>query len=223
MKEVTEDGLMIRDPEKGRRLDRVPRRKNSDKPICGANTRSGAICHMSAGTRTEHVGYGRCWLHGGNNKQEMGRGALRWGNVVNETFPAVQLKYKELKANAERDEIFDLRDHILLMEAIAITILERAKTMEDLGSALQNIERCTKVIQRLDEIEHGRRLVIDYQGVSLILAKVEDAVKRYVPDTYTQDLIARSLTGVVAEGFGGSPVASNDAGRDIISGVAVED
>lgn len=129
-----------------------------------------------------------------------------------ETFPAVLEKAKALKALQEKDEVFDLRDHIILMESIALTIMERAKTMEDLGAALQHLERCTKVIQRLDEIEHGRRLVIDYQGVSLILAKVEDAVKRYVPDHYTQDLIARALTGVVSENFDVPP--SKEASRE---------
>jgi hypothetical protein len=224
MKEVNETGEIIRDPELGRRIDRIPRRKNSDKPICGSDTKTGGICHNPSGFKTNHVGYGNCFLHGGN-KQEIGQpyGALRWSNLQMETFPAVVDKYKELKAKAEKDEIFNLRDHILLMEAIALTILERAKTMEDLGAALQHIEKCTKVIQRLDEIEHGRRLVIDYQGVSLILAKVEDAVKRYVPDHYTQDLIARALTGVVAEGFGDETVPGDAAGPDIIEGVAVED
>jgi hypothetical protein len=218
MKEVTETGEIVRDPVLGRRIDRIPRRKNSDKPICGSDTKTGGICHNPKGYKTKHVGYGNCFLHGGN-KQEIGQpyGQLRWSNLQMETFPAVIDKYKELKARAEKDDYFDLRDHILLMEAITLTILEKAKTMEDLGTAIQYIEKCTKVMQRFDEMEHGRRLVIDYQGVSLILAKVEDAVKRYVPDNYTQDLIARALTGVIAEGFGETVAEAPVIDAEIIS------
>lgn len=203
------------------RTDRSPKRINSDKPICGSNKKNGGICHNPAGFKTDHVGYGNCFLHTGN-KQQLGRGVLSWDKLQMETFPGVIAKANQLKEQMQQDGVFDLREHIVLMEAIALTILERAKTMEDLGAALQHIERCTKVIQRLDEIEHGRKLVIDYQGVSLILAKVEDAVKRYVPDHYTQDLIARALTGVVTEGFGGAPVSS-DGGPALIEGMAVED
>lgn len=219
MKIVNEDGT-ITQTNPGR-LDRSPSRINSDKPICGSNKKNGGICHMPAGARTDHLGYGNCWLHTGN-KQEFGRGVLAWDKLEMETFPGVIAKANRLKETMQESGVFDLREHIVLMEAIALTILERAKTMEDLGAALQNIERCTKVIQRLDEIEHGRRLVIDYQGVTLILAKVQNAVERYVTDSYTKDLIARDLAGIVTEGTSGEDFP-NSQQRALISGVAVED
>ena len=34
-------------------------------PRCAAKTRSGTPCQNPAGMRTEHVGYGTCYLHGG--------------------------------------------------------------------------------------------------------------------------------------------------------------
>lgn len=34
-------------------------------PYCGARTRSGGACRREAGWGTEHVGFGRCKLHGG--------------------------------------------------------------------------------------------------------------------------------------------------------------
>lgn len=208
MKIVNEDGTITQ--TKPGRLDRIPKRANSDKPICGSDKKNGGICHLPAGMKTNHVGYGRCWRHGGN-LQEIGDtyGQLRWGNLQLETFPAVLEKAKALKAAQVDDEIFNLRDHIILMESIALTILERSKTMEDLGAALQYIEKCTKVIQRLDEIEHGRKLVIDYQGVTLILAKVQDAIERHVTDSYSKDLIARDLAGLLTEGTSGTDISNS--------------
>lgn len=189
-------------------------------PICGSPKRSGGICHNVAGARTKHKGYGNCWLHSGK-LQDFGRGELKWSKLNMESFPGVLERANHLRVMAEKDGIFDLRDHIVLMESIAMTILERAKTMEDLGAALQHIERCTKVIQRLDEIEHGRKLVIDYQGVTLILGKVQAAIERNVRDSFTKDLIARDIAGLLTEGIGGENIPDSEQGA-VIEGVAVE-
>ena len=43
---------------------------------CGARTRSGTPCHQVAGFRTEHVGEGRCFLHGGLTPIKHGRYSL---------------------------------------------------------------------------------------------------------------------------------------------------
>lgn len=169
-------------------------------PICGSNKKNGGICHQTAGAGTNHKGYGNCYLHTGN-KQELGRGVLKWNLIDMENFPGIKAKANALRVEAETKDVFDLRQHIFMMEAITLTIMEKAKTMEDLGAALQYLEKCTKVIQRLDEIEHGRRLVIDYQGVTLILAKVEESIKRNVRDSYTKDLIGRDLAGILIEGL----------------------
>lgn len=37
------------------------------KPKCGAKTQSGGECQHPAGYKTDHVGYGRCYRHGGAN------------------------------------------------------------------------------------------------------------------------------------------------------------
>lgn len=225
MKFVNSDGTVgeVPEPEKWKgkyrsvnkntRVDSEPFKlrpdgKPSDIPICGSPKKVGGICHQKAGAGTDHKGYGRCWKHSGN-LQELGRGALRWNQLEMETFPGVMKKANDLRLQLKNDDYFNLREHIILMEAIAMTILERAKTMEDLGAVIQYIEKCTKVIQRLDEIEHGRKLVIDYQGVTLILAKVQNAVERYVTDSYTKDLIARDIAGLITEGTGGTDISNS--------------
>ena len=190
-------------------------------PICGSPKKVGGICHRPAGAGTSHKGFGRCWDHSGE-LQEFGRGQLKWDKLDMQNFPGVLARANHLRVLAEKDGIFDLRDHIVLMESIALTILERAKTMEDLGAALQHIDRCTKVIQRLQEMEQGRKLVITYQEVSFILAKVADSVKRYVPDTYTQDLIGRDLAGFLTEGTSSEDISDSQQGA-LIESLAMED
>lgn len=36
--------------------------------VCGAKTKSGGICKKKSGWGTDHVGTGKCRLHGGNSK-----------------------------------------------------------------------------------------------------------------------------------------------------------
>ncbi len=40
---------------------------HDDYPRCGAKNRAGMPCQQKAGWGTDHVGYGRCKLHGGKN------------------------------------------------------------------------------------------------------------------------------------------------------------
>ena len=40
---------------------------------CGARTRSGAPCRHPLGKNTDHLGQGRCWLHGGKTPIRHGR------------------------------------------------------------------------------------------------------------------------------------------------------
>lgn len=55
-------------PKKKRGRPRKPRPQTQDKPAkCGARKRgSEGVCAYPAGWGTDHVGYGRCKLHGGN-------------------------------------------------------------------------------------------------------------------------------------------------------------
>ena len=39
--------------------------QKKDKPLCGAKTRNGGLCKSVAGKGTDHLGSGRCKLHGG--------------------------------------------------------------------------------------------------------------------------------------------------------------
>ena len=43
------------------------------KPKCGAKTKSGGTCQNVAGYKTDHVGEGRCYLHGGRMPIKHGR------------------------------------------------------------------------------------------------------------------------------------------------------
>lgn len=218
MKVLDENGNVVLT---ARGFPRQTARTNNDPkpyPICGGLNREGFPCGNNAGKGTNHKGFGRCWKHGGN-MQEMGRGQLKYSIVANVSYPGIKEEVERLKADPD---VFDLRDHIFLMEAIAKTVLNQAKTVEDLGPVMKYVEMASKTIQRLDEIEHGRRLVIDIQGLNIIFAKVQECIFRYVPDSYTRDLIARDLAGIPINRTRLSDQSDSIEGT-VVEGVAVED
>lgn len=48
----------------------------SERPICGAKARStGGVCQRPPGAGTDHLGYGRCSLHGGSTRNGRIHGA----------------------------------------------------------------------------------------------------------------------------------------------------
>lgn len=56
----------------------VKHRKDFDpESDCGATTRNGTPCTHGQGFRTDHVGWGRCWLHGGKNQSSITHGQTR--------------------------------------------------------------------------------------------------------------------------------------------------
>jgi uncharacterized protein YjcR len=49
----------------GKRGGDMPKQPHVQKNICGAKTRKGTPCKNPAGFRTNHLGEGKCYLHGG--------------------------------------------------------------------------------------------------------------------------------------------------------------
>jgi hypothetical protein len=193
MKYVDENGKVTYGPpyKQSKHPSRTSREPKS-YPICGADKNNGGTCGRPAGWGTNHKGVGHCRVHRGN-QEIVGVGLLKNTLVRSITYPGIQEEFKRL---SEDRDVFDLREHIHLMEAIIVTILNKSQTMEDLGQVIKYVDATSKTIQRLDEIEHGRRLVIDIQGLNIIFAKVTEVIHRYVPDSYTRDLIGKDLAGI---------------------------
>src|SRR5580765_7991340 len=85
-----------------------------DAGLCGSKTLNalakGPYCRQPAGKRTDHLGVGRCWLHGGMNRVQTGRYS--------------RIKQTELAdAIAEHEEdpaIYDTSSEIAALRAILV-------------------------------------------------------------------------------------------------------
>lgn len=85
-------------------------------PLCGApNKRGNGTCKQTAGSRTDHPGQGRCWLHGG-------RSPIKHGRYSTITRPRI----KELLAQLEDDpDPMDLLPEVRLLRALVMDYVER--------------------------------------------------------------------------------------------------
>src|ERR1700682_4419048 len=94
----------------------------SQYPICGFIKKNGGNCGHPAGWGTLHKGVGYCKLHHGTQGMANklgGKNTL----VRSITYPGIQEEFKRL---SEDSDVFDLREHIHLMEAIIVTILNKS-------------------------------------------------------------------------------------------------
>jgi hypothetical protein len=87
--------------------------------FCGAKTRNptakGPYCRHVAGKRTEHLGVGRCWLHGGNSKVTHGR----YSSVKN-------TELADLISEQEEDPaLFDTTSDIATVRALFVDFINR--------------------------------------------------------------------------------------------------
>jgi hypothetical protein len=218
MKALDENGNVILTPG-GFPLS-IPRNVESTKPypVCGSVTKgSEFLCAQPAGAGTEHKGVGRCWKHGGR-REKHAKHLLKLIGDTELIFPGIQNEFNRL---AKDRDVFDMREHIFLMEAIMLTVLRHAKTVEDLFPVVKIIAEANKIIKSLDEIEHGRRLVIDVQGVHVIVTQIQEVIFRHISDPYTRDLIARDIRAVNTGGTSIESLPSHES-SEAESGVAVE-
>jgi hypothetical protein len=162
------------------------------RSICGGRAKHGDICESPSGTGTDHLGQGRCYLHGGRNQSPQSK-VYKTGEAAKIKYASILEKVEQLKI--DRD-IYDLRDHIFLIEATAQTLLEKAETEQDLLAVVKVIETATKAIQRLHDIEVGRKYVISVENLGGIIARIVGVIERHVPDPYLRSLIAEDIVKV---------------------------
>ena len=88
---------------------------------CGATTRAGTPCRRPAGWGTDHVGEGRCKLHGGLNPVKTGR----YSRIK-------RARVRELIDEFKQDpQPLDLTDEVLLLRALLTDFVERYDEMSD--------------------------------------------------------------------------------------------
>jgi len=163
--------------------------------ICGARNREFNPCTNKAGKGTDHLGEGRCKYHGGRNQSPLaknfkhGMARRKSSNPVTTAHPMLAQKMEELSVD---HEIFDLRNEILILRGIMRVMMDQG----ELQAAQKAGVDLSKVIERLHNIEVGRRYVISIDNVGIIIRAVQEAIFRHVPDEFARHRIAEELKGI---------------------------
>ena len=82
---------------------------------CGAKTKSGKPCQNTAGKKTDHVGQGRCWLHGGATPIKHGRYSVIERENIRE-------RIAQFEADADP---LNLLPEVLLLRALTADLIDR--------------------------------------------------------------------------------------------------
>lgn len=98
-----------------------------DVTMCGAKTRAGTPCQQPAGWGTNHVGNGRCKLHGGKSLGGVASGTFKNGRYSK--FLPTRLS-EQYEAAINDSELLELRQEIALTDARLTDLLKRVDTGE---------------------------------------------------------------------------------------------
>lgn len=143
--------------------------------ICGAKTRQGGGCKQKAGWGTDHVGIGRCKLHGGATPIRTGR-----YSVVHRQ--SLQTKIDQFAADPQAG---DLRGELALMRALLQDHLDRFPdgvplTGDDIGRLFDMIEAIGRLVERIAKILATTALT--QAELQLIQVALLDALDEFIPD-----------------------------------------
>lgn len=171
---------------------------------CGAKTRSGTECRRPAGWGTEHVGEGRCKLHGGNAGRPIIHGRY------SKHLPA------QIRAKVETDtsDPLDLLPELQVQRALFSEYLNRwqdpvnppetaiyamVKWADDIG----------KMVERIVRMRNESALT--KAEVAFIVARIPDVVMRYVDEPVKQQQFIDELFGITGHSPASLPAIAGSA------------
>jgi len=147
----------------------VRKQPHVQKNICGAKTRKGTPCKNQAGFRTNHLGEGRCYLHGGlsTGPPKKNKNAVKTGEHEAIWLDTLEEDERELIHEVTLDKIQQIDNEIKLTEIRERRMLQRiqklkkeelmttnAKAGIDRGQETKLIEK-EEVISKIQAIEEA--------------------------------------------------------------------
>jgi hypothetical protein len=147
--------------------------------LCGAKTRSGTPCERPAGWGTDHVGEGRCKLHGGCSPG----GPITNGRQAKKT--SRQLRDK-IQRHLNDPNPLDLTGELALLRALLDYFQERLDeigadpTREDAGTFLNLVQGVQKVADTISKIQS--RELLTTAEMTLVLVVLADVLREEVTD-----------------------------------------
>jgi hypothetical protein len=159
-------------------------------PICGAKTRSGSPCKKPGGWATDHVGTGRCKLHGGASPG----GPLKHGR-----YSIKRAGLEEKIRQFENDPAAgDLTSELALMRALLQNYLERFEDgiplpADSIRHIFEMIEAVGRLVERIAKILATTALT--QAELQLLQAALIHALPEYIPEPAQQRNFISAIFG----------------------------
>ena len=167
--------------------------------ICGAKTRAGSQCQQKAGWGTDHVGQGRCKLHGGG--KGTGRPPIH-GRYSVKRRADLQAKIAQFYNDPAAG---DLRSELALLRAFLQDYLDRWIDVDDpvlsakmTGNVFEMVDQIGKLVERIAKILATTALT--QAELQLLQVTLIDAISEFIPEPDRQ----RAFVSRIAGAFGGS-------------------
>jgi hypothetical protein len=153
----------------------------SEADLCGGECTDGTPCKRPAGWGTDHVGEGRCKLHGGNAGRPPKHG--RYSVKAREGLEDKIWQYREEENPAEQ------WDELALLRALLQEWLDDLGTLdEDAVSVILDLQR--EIRRTLDTINKIQtRTALTQAEVEYLQARMADVLKTHVPKERRADAI----------------------------------
>lgn len=168
--------------------------------VCGAKTRQGTPCQLLAGWGTDHVGTGRCKLHGGNGGAKPQHG--RYSIVKRQSLQA------KIDQFANDPQAGDLRGELALMRALLQDYLDRFPdgvplAGEDIRQLFDMMEAIGRLVERIAKILAATALT--QAELQLIQVALLDALDEFIPDPDAQRRFVARVFGQAIQVSGFHP------------------
>jgi hypothetical protein len=136
---------------------------------CGAkNKRGPGHCTNKAGFKTDHVGQGRCYLHGGRSPVKHGR----YSTIQRDDLRAAIAEFE-----ADPDPM-NLMPELVAMRGLFRIFIEKGEP--DLAEAGRLLAEATKIVERQERIQNAD--AISRPNLIRLMREMGRAVEAYVPD-----------------------------------------
>ncbi len=167
-------------------------KRNAKRARCNAEKRLGVQCRRDAGWGTDHMGRGRCKDH----------------DILPATVTSQLPTPERILALADQfkkdSDPFDLREEIGMTRAAIVVLLEQADTfgsfVKGVPALNQLLNTVGRLVQRLDEIERGRKYVVRVEDVRVSLQSITAIVVQFVDDPEARAEVAKRIGGIVIDG-----------------------
>lgn len=177
-------------------------------PKCGGATSSGGKCTQPAGWGTEHLGEGKCKLHGGASPRGTESPHFKHGMYSNYLPTSILQK---ADAMAAQSEMLDLLPELVLTRALLADYMERLKTNESqtklLPGEFETIRTLTDQIRKLsDSISKQRNdTALTAVEITYLVTRIPEVVVRFIDEPEKQRAFITELFGI-AGGVPSRPV-----------------